>query len=145
MSKQVDDVPLARRRVLAAKLLLNGESISAVSRKAGLSLPTVSKYKDLVERGGPEALARLRIYGNIPRLDDASQSWLVSAIKHSPGIHGHPGPTWTIRQLRELIFRRFGIHFSASHVGHHVRGYGLAYRLRYSPSEKPSRDAARES
>jgi transposase len=145
MSKQVDDVPLARRRVLAAKLLLNGESISAVSRKAGLSLPTVSKYKDLVERGGPEALARLRIYGNIPRLDDASQSWLLSAIKHSPGIHGYPGPTWTIRQLRELIFRRFGIHFSASHVGHLVRGYGLAYRLRYSPSEKPSRDADRES
>ncbi|WNC95383.1 winged helix-turn-helix domain-containing protein (plasmid) [Paraburkholderia sp. FT54] len=145
MSKQVDDVPLARRRVLAAKLLLNGESISAVSRKAGLSLPTVSKYKDLVERGGPEALARLRIYGNIPRLDDASQSWLVSAIKHSPGIHGYPGPTWTIRQLRELIFRRFGIHFSASHVGHLVRGYGLTYRLRYSPSEKASRDAAEES
>ncbi|MFM0202200.1 helix-turn-helix domain-containing protein, partial [Paraburkholderia fungorum] len=84
MSKQIDDIPLARRRVIATELLLKGEGISEVSRKARLSLPTVSKYKDLIERGGPEALARLRIHGNIPRLDDASQSWLVSAIKHSP-------------------------------------------------------------
>jgi transposase len=91
MSKQIDDIPLARRRVIATELLLKGESISEVSRKARLSLPTVSKYKDLIERGGPEALARLRIHGNIPRLDDASQSWLVSAIKHSPGLHGYPG------------------------------------------------------
>ncbi|MCI0151482.1 winged helix-turn-helix domain-containing protein [Paraburkholderia sediminicola] len=138
MSKHIDDVPLARRRALAAELLLNGEGISDVSRKAALSLPTVSKYKDLIETGGPEALARLRIHGNVPRLDDASQSWLVSAIKHSPSLHGYPGPTWTIGQLRELIFRRFGVQFSASHVGYLVRGYGLAYRLTYSTSEKAS-------
>ena len=113
MGKQIDDIPLAQRRALAARLLLNGEGISEVSRKARLSLPTVSKYKELVERDGADALARLRIHGGPSRLDDASQSWLVSAIKHSPGLHGYPGPTWTISQLRELIFRRFGIQFSA--------------------------------
>ncbi|NMM03280.1 helix-turn-helix domain-containing protein [Paraburkholderia sp. RP-4-7] len=145
MSKQVDDVPLARRRALAAKLLLNGEGISEVSRKARLSLPTVSKYKDLVERGGADALARLRIHGGPSRLDDASQSWLVSAIKHSPGLHGYPGPTWTISQLRELISRRCGVQFSASHVGYLVRSYGLAYRLTYSTSEKASSATARKS
>ncbi|WP_172310676.1 helix-turn-helix domain-containing protein [Paraburkholderia solitsugae] len=105
----------------------------------------MSKYKDLIERGGPEAVARLRIHGNVPRLDDASQSWLVSAIKHSPGLHGYPGPTWTISQLRELIFRRLGVQFSASHVAHIVRGYGLAYRLTYSTSENPLRAAAQKS
>jgi transposase len=124
---------------------LNGECISEVSRKARLSLPTVSKYKDLIERGGPEALARLRIHGNNPRLDDVSQSWLVSAIKHSPGLHGYPGPTWTINQLRELILRRFGVQFSASHVGYLVRGYGLAYRLTYPVSENPPCATGRKS
>jgi transposase len=145
MSKQIDDIPLARRRVIATELLLNGESISEVSRKARLSFSTVSKYKDLIETGGPEALARLRMQGNIPRLDDASQGWLVGAIKHSPGLHGYPGPTWTISQLRELIFQRFGIQFSASHVGYLVRGYGLAYRLAYPVSEKPPRESAQKS
>ncbi|MFM0557996.1 winged helix-turn-helix domain-containing protein [Paraburkholderia sediminicola] len=145
MDKQIEDLPLAQRRALAAKLLLNGEGISEVSRKARLSLPTVSKYKDLVERGGPDALARLRIHGSVPRLDDASQSWLVSAIKHSPGLHGYPGLTWTISQLREVIFQRFGIQFSASHVGYLVRSYGLAYRLGYSPSNKVSQDTAQKS
>jgi transposase len=138
MGKPIDDIPLAQRRALAAKLLLNGEGISEVSRKARLSLPTVSKYKDLVERGGSDALACLRIHGGPSRLDDASQSWLVSAIKHSPGLHGYPGPTWTISQLRELIFRRLGVQFSPSHVGYLVRGYGLAYRLTYSTAEKTS-------
>ncbi|MGQ7934682.1 winged helix-turn-helix domain-containing protein [Paraburkholderia sp. D1E] len=145
MSKHIDDAPLPRRRALAAELLLNGEGISDVSRKTGLSIPTVSKYKHLIEQGGPDALARLRIHGNIPRLDDAAQSWLVSAIKHSPELHGYPGPTWTIGQLRELIFRRFGVQFSASHVGHVVRGYGLAYRLTYSTLERASPASAQKS
>lgn len=145
MGKPIDDIPLAQRRALAARLLLNGKGISEVSRKARLSLPTVSKYKTLIEKGGPEALARLRINGNVPRLDDASQSWLVSAIKHSPELHGYPGPTWTISQLRELIFRRFGVRFSPSHVGYLVRGYGLAYRLTYSTSEKASPATAHKS
>ncbi|MGQ7932380.1 winged helix-turn-helix domain-containing protein [Paraburkholderia sp. D1E] len=145
MGKQIDDIPLAQRRALAARLLLNGEGISEVSRKARLSLPTVSKYKDLIERGGATALARFPIQGSTPRLDDASESWLVSAIKHSPGLHGYPGPTWTISQLRELIFRRFGVQFSASHVGYLVRGYGLAYRLTYSTSEKASATTAQKS
>ena len=145
MSKHLDDASLARRRALAAELLLKGEGISEVSRKTRLSLPTVSKYKTLVEKGGPEALARLRIHGNVPRLDDAAQSWLVSAIKHSPSLHGYPGPMWTIRQLRELISLRFGILFSASHVGHLVRGYGLAYRLAYPTSENPPRVTAQKS
>ncbi|MFM0557381.1 winged helix-turn-helix domain-containing protein [Paraburkholderia sediminicola] len=90
-------------------------------------------------------MARLRIHGNIPRLDDASQSWLVSAIKHSPGLHGYPASTWTIRQLRELIFRRFGVQFSASHVGYLVRGYGLAYRLTSPTSENLPRATAQKS
>ncbi|MFM0305673.1 winged helix-turn-helix domain-containing protein [Paraburkholderia sediminicola] len=103
------------------------------------------KYKGLVERDGADALARFRIHGGPSRLDDASQSWLVSAIKHSPGLHGYPGPTWTISQLRELIFRRFGVQFSASHVGYLVRGYGLAYRLTYSTLEKASPAIAQKS
>lgn len=145
MRKHIIDDPLERRRALAAELLLNGEGISEVSRKAGLSLPTVSKYKQLIEKGGPEALAKLRFNGNVPRLDDASESWLISAIKHSPGLHGYPGPCWTIGQLRELIFQRLGVQFSASHVGHLVRGYGLAYRLTYSTQEKASPTTAEQS
>ncbi|ASW00113.1 hypothetical protein CJU94_19345 [Paraburkholderia aromaticivorans] len=127
------------------KLLLNGVGVCEVSREAQLSRPTVSKYKNLVERGGPEALAPLPIHGPGPRLDDASQSWLVSAIKHSPSLHGYPGPTWTTSQLREVIFRRLGIRFSASHVGYLVRSYGLAYRLGYSSSSKASPGTAKKS
>ena len=94
MSKHLDDAPLSRRRALAAKLLSNGEGISEVSRKAQLSLPTVSKYKDLVERGGADALAHLRIHGGASRLDDVSQSCsLARSSTHLDftAIQGQPG------------------------------------------------------
>ncbi|WP_406869739.1 winged helix-turn-helix domain-containing protein [Paraburkholderia fungorum] len=145
MRKHIVDDPLERRRALAAELLLSGAGISEVSRKAGLSLPTVRKYKQLIEKGGPKALAKLHFRADASRLDDASQSWLVSAIKHSPGLHGYPGPCWTIGQLRELIFQRLGVQFSASHVGYLVRGYGLAYRLTYSTQGKASPATAEQS
>ncbi|RAS23901.1 hypothetical protein [Paraburkholderia bryophila] len=105
----------------------------------------MSKYKELVEREGADAAARLRIHGGASRLDDASQSWLVSAIRHPPGLHGYPGTTWTISQLRELICRRVGVQFSASYVGYLARSYGLRYRLAYSTSEKASPAPAQKS
>lgn len=142
MGKPTDDVPLSQRRALAVELLLAGDSLRETARKTGLSLPTVSKYKNLAETGGSDAVARLPARGRIPRLDDAAQSWLVSAIKHSPGLHGYPGQSWTISELRELIYRRFGVQFTASHVGYLVRGYGLAHRITYPTSKAPSRQAA---
>lgn len=144
MGEQSDNLSLPERRALARELLLSGEGISEVSRKARLSLPTVRKYKNLIETGGPEALTRLHVNGGVPRLDEAAQSWLVSAIKHSPGLHGYPGPTWTISQLRDVIFQRLGVRFSAVHVGHLVRSYGLAYRLGYSPTSKSPRNTSQK-
>jgi transposase len=144
MGEQSDNLSLPERRALARELLLSGEGISEVSTKARLSLPTVRKYKNLIETGGPEALTRLHVNGGVPRLDEAAQSWLVSAIKHSPGLHGYPGPTWTISQLREVIFQRLGVRFSVVHVGHLVRSYGLAYRLGYSPTSKSPRNTSQK-
>lgn len=138
MGKPTDAFPLPQRRVLAIELLVGGAGIREIARKARLSLPTVSKYRNLIERSGPDAVTFLRTNGAAPRLDEASQSWLVSAIKHSPGPHGYPGHTWTITELRDLIFRRFAVPFTASYVGYLVRRYGLAYRLTYPTSKKTS-------
>ncbi|WP_408375886.1 helix-turn-helix domain-containing protein [Paraburkholderia nemoris] len=95
MGKPIDDIPLAQRRALAVKLLLNGEGISEVSRKARLSLPTVSKYKDLVEREGADALARLRIHGGPRDWMMLRKAGSLARSSTHPGftaIRDRPGP-----------------------------------------------------
>jgi transposase len=120
---------LEHRRLLAADLLIRGVGVCEVARKAKLSVPTVSKYKALLERAGAHTITELRIRGQRPRLDDEQQNWLISAIKHSPKVHEFECDAWKVDDLCVLIKRQFGIDYSRSHIGRFVRDRGLAYRL----------------
>ncbi|WP_168788763.1 winged helix-turn-helix domain-containing protein [Paraburkholderia aromaticivorans] len=131
----MERIPLARRKALAAELLLKGERPTDISRKTGLSFPTLRKYKALLDSGGPASLARLSKRGSRSRLDEEALSWLVSAIKHSPNLHGIAATCWTVEQVRNLILQRFGVDYSASHVAHIIREHGLAYRLTFTAAD----------
>jgi transposase len=76
-------------------------------------------------------LTRLNEYDSRSQLNEEALSWLVSAVKHSPKLHGMAAKAWTVEQVRSLILQRFGVSYSASHVAHIVRERGLAYRLTY--------------
>ncbi|MGE8163842.1 winged helix-turn-helix domain-containing protein [Paraburkholderia sp. NPDC080076] len=56
-------------------------------------------------------------------------SWLTSAIKHSPRLHGFGTDVWNREQLRIVIEREFGIAYSLSHLNRIVRDLGLSDRL----------------
>ncbi|WP_409077085.1 winged helix-turn-helix domain-containing protein [Paraburkholderia sp. FT54] len=128
----MDEIPLERRRMLAAEMLLRSERPMEISRRTGLSLPTLRNYKALLDGGGPDALARLGPHGKKSRLDDNAQSWLISAVKHSPELHGFSTPVWTVDQVRSVILARYGIQYSSSHVARMMRDWGLGYRLTYT-------------
>jgi transposase len=132
---RMDRIPLARRRAAAAELLLKGERPTAIARETGLSMPTLRKYKALLCSGGPDALVHLKEYGSKPRLNEEAMSWLVSAVKHSPKLHGIAATAWTVEQVRGLILQRFGISYSASSVSNMIRELGLAYRLTYAAAD----------
>ncbi len=116
---------------MAAELLLKGERPTVIARKTGLSLPTLRKYKAVLSRGGRDALTQLNEYGSKPRLNEEAISWVVSAIKHSPKVHGIAATVWTVEQVRNVIRQRFGATYSASYVTTMIRKLGLAYRLTY--------------
>jgi transposase len=56
---------------------------------------------------------------------------VVSAIKHSPKVHGIAATVWTVEQVRNVIRQRFGATYSASYVTTMIRKLGLAYCLTY--------------
>jgi len=116
---------------MAAELLLKGERPTAIARKTGLSLPTLRKYKAVLSSGGRDALIQLKEYGSKPRLSEEAMSWVVSAIKHSPKVHGIAATAWTVEQIRNVILQRFGASYSASYVTRMIRTLGLAHRLTY--------------
>lgn len=131
----MERTPLARRRALAAELLLKGERAAAISRKTGLSYPTVLKYKALLNTGGAGALAQLKEYGSRSRLNEEAMSWLVSVVKHSPKLHGIEATAWTVEQVRNVILQHLGISYSPSYVYKMLQTRGLTYRLTYSSND----------
>lgn len=135
------------RRDIAAKLISAGERPTTISRITGFSLPTLRKYRTLVAHGGPETLIHLAAHGLKPRLNDEAQSWLVSAVKHSPALHGFTTSIWTGEQVRQLILARFGVQYTASYVIQMIRDWGLGYRLTHSSAgaRAPTRSQQRSS
>lgn len=129
MEESSTSTPLERRRLLAVDLLSKGVGVCETARKANLSMPTVRKYKALLGSDGAQAVAGLRIHGQRPKLSDEQQNWLISAIKHSPRLHGFESDYWSVEQLSLLVKRQLGVTYSESHVGRFVRDRELTYRL----------------
>jgi transposase len=129
MEQSSTHTPLERRRLLAVDLLSKGLGVCETARKANLSVPTVRKYKALLETDGAHAITGLRVHGQRPKLSSEQQNWLISAIKHSPRLHGFDSDVWTVEQLSILVRRQLGVTYSESHIARFVRDRELTYRL----------------
>jgi transposase len=81
-------------------------------------------------------LTRLNEYGSRSQLNEEALSWLVSAIKHSPRLHGFETDVWNREQLRIFVEREFGITYSPSHLNRIVRDLGLSHRLAIAPGRR---------
>lgn len=138
----MEKLPLKRRRILALEMFSEGATASEVSGKTGLSLPTAYKYKTLLDSGDRDAIVKLQLPGGKPRLDEKAQSWLISAIKHSPKLHGYETRVWTVAAIRQVIEQRFGIRYSITYVARFVRDHGLGNRLTYASEIQPASWAA---
>jgi transposase len=128
-SEKVSGPPWTDRRALAAELLDRGCSIQAVAEQLGLSPATARRYRAIYEAGGRRALLRLGDVGRRRKLPAEGLSWLVAAIRHSPVVHGFPGPYWTNEAVGELIHRQFEILYSRSHINALIREFGLRDRV----------------
>jgi len=80
-------------------LLSKGLGVCETARKANLSVPTVRKCKALLETDGAHAITELRVHGQRPKLNNERQNWQISAINHSPRLHGFESDVWAVEQL----------------------------------------------
>lgn len=123
-----------KRRVRAGRMLLKGKTPAQVAAAVGAPRQTVYRWLDVLNDGGIDALRVTHKGGRPARLDGAQYDQLRRVLLDGPQAAGFDTDLWTLRRVRDVIRRRFGVQFSEVHV------WRLLGRLGFS-SQKPERQA----
>jgi transposase len=123
-----------KRRVRAGRLLLAGKSPPEVARLVGAPRQTVYRWRDVLEASGIDALRDMSKGGRPPQLGAGELSRLYVMLLEGATAHGFATPLWTLKRVRLLIDREFGVRYSEVHV------WRLLGQLGFS-NQKPDRRA----
>jgi transposase len=140
---------MERRRLEAAKDLLNGITQSQVARKYGVSRTTASRWQRSLRSNGVESLRKRRAPGRPSRLSREQLAGLADVMADGAATYGFPDDRWTTARLAVAIEARYGVRYDPDHVGRLMHKLGLrkadpalvsAYAAsRYSPNTDLSR------
>jgi transposase len=132
MGKKLDEA--TRRRVQAGRLLLRGKGCAEVAQAVGVARQTVYTWKAVLEEDGLDALRSMGGRGRPAQLDARQLEQLRRNLLASPTAHGFGTELWTLKRVRTLIERLFGVSYSQVHV------WRLLGELGFS-NQKPARRA----
>jgi transposase len=123
-----------KRRVRAGRLLQQGKSPPEVAQMVGAPRQTVYRWLEVLESRGMDALRDMSKGGRPARLGAAELSRLYVALLEGAPAHGFATPLWTLKRVRLLIEREFGVRYSEVHVWRLLGQLGLS-------NQKPDRRA----
>ena len=123
-----------KRRLRAGRLLLAGKSPPEVARLVEAPRQTVYRWREVLNAGGSDALREMNKGGRPAQLGAAELSKLYVALLEGPEANGFDTPLWTLKRVRLLIEREFGVRYSEVHVWRLLGQLGLS-------NQKPDRRA----
>lgn len=122
-----------RRRMRAGRLMLAGKTPAEAAKAVGVARQTAYTWKARLDESGIEAL-RAMVTGRPAQLDAAQLEGLRIALLRGPLAHGFGTELWTLKRVRALIERLYGVTFSEVHVWRLLSALGFS-------SQKPERRA----
>lgn len=122
-----------RKRVRAGRLMLAGKSPAQAAAAVGVARQTAYTWKARLDEGGIDAL-RSMATGRPAQLDQRRVDALRAALLQGPVVHGFGTELWTLKRVRALIERMYGVRFSEVHVWRLLGAMGFS-------SQKPERRA----
>ena len=122
-----------RRRVLAGRLMLAGKTPAEAAKAVGVARQTAYTWKARLDEGGIDAL-RAMAPCRPAQLDGAQLDALGNALLQGAIAHGFGTELWTLKRVRALIERLYGVRFSEVHVWRLLGAMGFS-------SQKPERRA----
>jgi transposase len=122
-----------RKRVRAGRLMLAGKTPAEAAKSVGVARQTAYTWKARFDDGGIDAL-RSMATGRPAQLDGGQLAALRSALLQGAMAHDFGTELWTLKRVRALIERLYGVRFSEVHVWRLLGAMGFS-------SQKPERRA----
>ena len=122
-----------RKRVRAGRLMLAGKTPAEAAHAVGVARQTAYTWKARLDEGGIDAL-RAMAKGRPAQLDSGQLDGLRVALLQGALAHGFGTQLWTLKRVRVLIERLYGVTFSEVHVWRLLGSMGFS-------SQKPERRA----
>lgn len=124
----------AKRRVRAGRLLQKGKKPSEVAALVGAPRQTVYRWLDVLREDGIAGLREMSKGGRPALMSTEQMSELREALLSGPIASGYATELWTLKRVRLLIEKRFGIAYSDVHVWRILGAMGFS-------SQKPEKRA----
>ena len=124
----------AKRRVRAGRLLQKGEKPAVVAERVGAPRQTVYRWLSVLNEGGIEALRVMSKGGRPGQMTAEQKDRLSEMLLEGPLANGYATDLWTLKRVRLLIEKTFGVSFSDVHVWRLLGAMGFS-------SQKPEKQA----
>src|SRR4029450_8321447 len=122
-----------RKRVRAGRRMLAGQTPAEAAKAVGVARQTAYTWKARLDEGGIDAL-RAMATGRPAQLDASQLKGLRAALLQGALAHGFGTELWTLKRVRSLVQRQYGVTFTELH------GWRLLGAMGFS-SQKPERRA----
>ena len=127
---------LEKRRLLSIRLLKAGHPYRAVALRTGASLSSVVRWHQAFRKRGVKGLRPRPSLGRPSLLSARQKKKLLRILEKGPLARGYPTNMWTLKRIRSVIRKEFGVRYTLVNV------WKLMHRLGWS-CQKPD-DRARE-
>ena len=114
MAVKMDEA--AKRRVRAGRLLLKGKAPPEVARTVGAPRQTVYRWLGVLQEHGIEGLREMSKGGRPAGISAEQLDKLRELILAGPIANGYGADLWTLKRVRLLVAKHFGITYSDVHV-----------------------------
>ena len=119
---------LERRRLRAAVLLEKGIHEAEVARRVGVHRQSVNRWKRALEKLGRTGLKKAGRAGRKPLVSAVKLRTIEADLKRGLQALEYETGLWTTQRVAELIEERFGVRYTAEHVGSLLRRLGWSYQ-----------------
>mgnify|MGYP003406533963 CR=1 FL=1 len=132
MAVKMDEA--AKRRVRAGRLLLKGKTPPEVAKAVGAPRQTVYRWLSVLQEYGIDGLRAMSKGGRPARITGEQLETLRELLQAGPIANGYGTDLWTLKRVRLLIEKHFGIAYSDVHVWRILGSLGFS-------SQKPEKRA----
>jgi transposase len=132
MAAKMDEA--AKRRVRAGRLLLKGKKPAEVATIVGAPRQTVYRWLGVLQEEGIDGLRVMSKGGRPSLMSDGQIGELREALLAGAMASGYGTDLWTLKRVRLLIEKRFGIKYSDVNVWRILGAMGFS-------SQKPEKRA----